>query len=414
MPFLESLRIAFDSIWSAKLRSFFTLLGIIVSVAFLVVVVAVIQGMNAYVKENLTGAMIGTNAFQVRRTPITVGLLDDEMVKKISRRPIITADDAETVRGALPDAEAVSLQSGWPTPINDVSYGNKTVGSVLIFGVTPPYQLVQDYTFAAGDPLSEPDVNERRPVVVLGWEVATKLFDMPARAVGRKIRAGGRELKVKGVIAQKGRVLGQSFDGFLLMPLSTFESIYGRRKTTVVSVKMRDAAEIDGAMLRAEEAMRVAHRLRPREENDFTVDKANALVAFWKTLTKVLFRMIPGVVCIGIVVGGIVIMNIMLMSVNERTYEIGLRKSLGATRRDIRRQFLVETVVLSFLGGVMGVIAGWGFSYAVSNLTPLPARVTLWSVGVALALGAATGIIFGVYPAARAARLDPITALRAE
>jgi len=232
--------------------------------------------------------------------------------------------------------------------------------------------------------------------------------------VGRKVRVAGRELLVKGVIAQKGRVLGQSFDGFLLMPISTFESIYGRRKTTVVSVKMHDAAEIDGAMLRAEEAMRVAHRLRPLQENDFTVDKADALVAFWKTLTKVLFRMIPGVVCIGIVVGGIVIMNIMLMSVNERTYEIGLRKSLGATRRDIRRQFLVETVLLSFLGGVMGVAAGWGFSYVVSNLTPLPARVTLWSVGVALTLGAATGIIFGVYPAARAARLDPITALRAE
>jgi putative ABC transport system permease protein len=138
MSFLESLRIAFESIWSAKLRSFFTLLGIIVSVAFLVVVVAVIQGMNAYVKENLTGAMIGTNAFQVRRTPITVGLLDDEMVKKIARRPIITSDDAETVRSAIPDAEAVSLQSGWPTPINDVGYRNKTVGSVLIFGVTRP------------------------------------------------------------------------------------------------------------------------------------------------------------------------------------------------------------------------------------------------------------------------------------
>jgi putative ABC transport system permease protein len=414
MPFLEALRLAIESVWSAKLRSFFTLLGIIVSVAFLVVVVAVIQGMNAYVKDNLTGAMIGTNAFQVRRTPITVGLLDDETVKRLGRRPLITDTDAETVRRALPDAEAVSLQSGWPTPIADVQYRNKTVGNVLIFGVTPPYQIVQDYSFAAGDPLAEPDVNERRPVTVLGWEVATKLFDVPARAIGRKVRVAGRELEVKGVIAQKGRVLGQSFDGFLLLPISTFEAMYGRRKTTVVSVKMRDAREIEPAMLRAEEAMRVAHRLRPAEENDFTIDKADALVAFWKTLTKVLFRMIPGVVCIGIVVGGIVIMNIMLMSVNERTYEIGLRKSLGATHRDIHRQFLVETVLLSFLGGVLGVAVGWFFSYAVSALTPLPAKVTLWSVGVALALGAATGVIFGVYPAARAARLDPITALRAE
>lgn len=414
MSLFEALRVAFGSIWSARLRSFFTLLGIIVSVAFLVVVVAVIQGMNAYVKENLTGAMIGTNAFQVRRTPIALGLLDDSTVRAIAKRPIVSDDDAETIRRALPDADAVSRQSGWPTPVTDVTWRNRTVGDVLIFGVTPPYQLVQDYTFAAGDPLTDPDVTQRRPVVVLGWDVAEKLFDKPDRAIGKRVRVGGREVTVKGVIAQKGRVLGQSFDGFLLMPITTFEAQYGRRKTTVVSVKMRDARDIDQAMDRAEEAMRVAHRLRPSEPNDFTVDKADALVAFWKNLTRVLFTMIPAVVCIGIVVGGIVIMNIMLMSVNERTYEIGLRKSLGATRQDIRRQFLVETILLSTLGGLMGVAAGWAFSLLVSALTPLPARVTAWSVGVALALGAGTGVLFGVYPASRAARLDPITALRAE
>ena len=414
MPLSEALRLALQAIWGAKLRSFFTLLGIIVSVGFLVVVVAVIQGMNAYVKENLTGAMIGTNAFQVRRSPISVGLMDDAQVRAIAKRPLISAEDAEAVRRALPDAEAVALQSGWPTPINDVSYRDRTVGNVLIFGVTPPYQIVQDYKILAGSPLSEPDVRERRPVTVIGYEIAEKLFDQPATAVGKKIRIAGREVLVNGVIEKKGRVLGQSFDAFLLLPFSTFESFYGRRKTTVVSVKLASAEAVEPAMVRAEEAMRIAHRLRPGEDNDFTVDKADALVAFWRQLTKVLFTAIPAVVCVGIVVGGIVIMNIMLMSVTERTREIGLRKSLGARRGDIRRQFLIEAVVLSTLGGLQGVLAGWGLAFAVSSFTPLPARITLWSVAVALALGGGAGVVFGVFPAARAARLDPITALRAE
>lgn len=414
MSFPEAFRLALQAILSSKLRSFFTLLGIIVSVGFLVAVVAIIQGMNAYVKENITGAVIGTNAFQVRRNPVAVGLLTDDEVRAIAKRPLVSAEDAEVVRLALPDAEAVAFQSGWPTPTSDLIYRNQRIGDVLIFGITPSYQIVRDYVFAAGEPMTDPDVTERRMVTVVGFDVADKLFGEPEQAIGRRVRIAGREFVIKGVIAKKGKVLGQSFDGFALVPYSTFESMYGRRKTTVVSVKMREADEVEPGMARAQEAMRVAHRLRPNQPDDFTVDKADALVAFWKSLTRILFTIIPAVVCIGIVVGGIVIMNIMLMTVNERTREIGIRKSLGATRRDIQRQFLVEAATLSFLGGILGVLAGWSLALLVSSLTPLPARVTAWSVSIALALGAGTGLLFGVYPATRAAKLDPITALRAE
>ena len=409
----DVLTTALGQIRTNPLRSFFTLLGIIVSVAFLVAVVAVIQGMNAYVRENIAGAVIGTNAFQVRRTPIQVGLFDEEQIRRLRQRPRITERDAAAVREAIPDAVAISLQSGWPTPAADVVWRDRTLGDVLVFGVTPDYQRVQDYRFASGRPLNELDLRGRQPVAVIGADVAERLFE-GVEAVGRQVRILGAQFTIVGVVARKGRVLGQSFDGFVLIPLPAFESLYGRRLTNTVSVKMATPDDVAGAMARAEEAMRVVHGLRPGEANDFSVETADALIAFWKSLTRVLFAVIPAVVAIGIVVGGIVIMNIMLMAVTERTREIGIRKSLGATRRDIRRQFLVEAIVLSTAGGIAGVVSGWMFAMLIAAVSPLPARVTAWSVALAVGLGAGVGVLFGVYPAARAARLDPITALRSE
>ena len=414
MRLSEAILQALQTAWNHKLRSFFTLLGIIVSVGFLVAVVAVIQGMNAYVRERLAGAIVGINAFQVRRDPIQFGFIDEEEWKKIQRRPIISPEDVAYVERGLRDAQAISLQSGWPTPMADVQWRNRTVGDVLVFGVTPPFVVVQDYAFAAGTPFTDVDEHQRRLVAVLGFDVAEKLFGTPELAVGAAIRVRGAQVTVKGVIAKKGTVLGQSWDGFVMLPLTTFESLYGRRQTTVISVKMPTAASVADGMLRAEEAMRIAHRLRPGQEDDFTVDTGEGLIAFWGKLTRVIFTVVPAVVGIGIVVGGIVIMNIMLMSVTERTREIGIRKSLGASRRDIRRQFLAESAMLSLLGGVAGLAAGGALAALVEVASPLPARVTAWSVAVALGLGVTVGIVFGVYPAHRAARLDPIEALRSE
>ena len=413
MRIWDILAVAVGQIRANKLRSFFTLLGIIVSVAFLVAVVAVIQGMNAYVRESVAGAVIGSNSFQVRRVPIRVGYFDDEEWRDIQRRPRLTRRDADVVASALPDARAVAVSSGWPTPQADIVWRDRTVADVLVFGITAPYQVVQDYRFAGGRPLGEVDVDERRPVVVLGADVADKLFE-GVDPVGRFVRIRGDRFEVVGVTAKKGRVLGQSFDGFVLLPITAFETLWGRRLTTTVSVKMHDAENVRDGMARAEEAMRIAHGLRPGAPNDFSVETADALVDFWRRLTRVLFSVIPAVVAIGVVVGGIVIMNIMLMAVNERTREIGIRKAVGASRTDIRRQFLAESVLLALLGGALGVGAGVGFAWLVATASPLPARVTAWSVAVALALGAGVGVLFGVYPASRAARLDPIAAMRAE
>lgn len=413
MRFADVLLTALTQIRANKLRSFFTLLGIIVSVAFLVAVVAIIQGMNAYVKENVANAMIGSNTFQIRRTPINIGLIDDEEWRRMQRRPKISHADAAVVRAALPDAEAISITSGWPTPQSDLVWRERTLGDVLIFGISPEHQIVQDYRFSSGVPLNEIDVRQRRHVIVIGADVAKKLFE-GVEPVGREVRIRGELFTIVGVVAPKGRVLGQSFDGFVLMPITTFESMYGLRQTTTISVKMSNALHVGAAMQTAEEAMRLAHRLRPTEPSDFSIDTADALIAFWKRLTSLLFAIVPAMVAIGIVVGGIVIMNIMLMSVKERTHEIGLRKSVGATRRDIGRQFLAEATMLATMGGAMGAMSGWAFAALIAAASPLPARVTTWSVLLALTLGAGVGVLFGVYPASRAARLDPINALRAE
>src|SRR5256885_5238092 len=238
MPVYEAVVLALQAVWSHKLRSFFTLLGIIVSVAFLIAVVAVIQGMHAYVRERLAGAIVGVNAFQIRRDPIEVGFIDDLAWSRIQRRPIIAPQDVPFVERAIPDAQAIALQSGWPTPTADVVWRNKTIGDAFVFGVTAPYQIVQDYQIAAGDPLTEVDVQQRRLVAVLGFDVAEKLFDEVARAVGRRGRVRGWAVTIKGVIAEKGTGLGQTWGGVVMLPLTPLETLAGGRQTTMNFVHM--------------------------------------------------------------------------------------------------------------------------------------------------------------------------------
>jgi len=394
------------------LRSFFTLLGIMVSVTFLVAVVAIIQGMNAYVETTIAGAIVGTNSFQVRRTPIQIGGLTEEMVRLFNRRPSLTMTDAEAVMAAIPDAEAIGVSGGGGIQANAIWTG-QTLTGINVLGVTPPYLDVQDYRIEKGDPLTDVDLTQRRSVAVIGHDVADKLFGQ-VNPIGQQMRLGSDVVSIIGVAAPKGSFLGRSADMFALIPLSRYEMIYGRRPSTVIGVKMRNANDVAPAMARAEEAMRITHRLRPGEADNFAVETASALIEFWKKLTAVLFSVIPAFVAVGVVVGGIVIMNIMLMVVTERTREVGIRKAVGASRRDIQTQFLAESMMLAIAGGVAGVLAGWAGAKVVAAVSPLPARITVWSVFVAVGLGAGAGVLFGVYPARRAAMLDPIVALGAE
>jgi putative ABC transport system permease protein len=412
---LDALLLAFESIWAHKLRSFFTLLGIIVSVAFLVAVLAVIAGMNAYVRENIVQAIAGSNTFQVRRDPLLSGFNFDELEwQRIERRPLVSREDADAVAKQIPEAVAVATQTGFPPPLSEMRWHNQHVDGVITLGITPSWHRIQEHQFAFGHALSEIDVRQHRAVAVIGWDVYVNLLGEQVDPLDQRVRINGHEVTIVGVVVKRGTVLGQSRDNMVLIPFTTFEGWFGRRKTTVVFVKMAEVGQIVPAMARAEEAMRIQHRLRPAEENDFTIETSDSLVSFWSRLTAVLFAIIPSVVVIGVLVGGIVIMNIMLMSVNERTHEIGIRKSLGARARDIRRQFLLESITMATLGGALGVVTGTLFAALIAAATPLPARVSLASVIGALALGASVGVVFGVVPASRASRLDPIDALRAE
>jgi putative ABC transport system permease protein len=405
--FLEAIRIALEAIWSAKLRSGFMVAGNVVAVTSIIAVVALVRGMDAKVTDAIVSEA-GADAFLIERVGV---ILDDDAEEKARRtNPLITIEDADAVRRLTRSAAAVMAQA---QRRGKVGYRDRELESVTVQGVSEDYLRFQSYDAERGRLFSASEVARRRPVAVLGWDTADRLFGVES-PLDKTIKVEGVHFRVVGVSERRGTILGAPQDEFALIPLGAFERIYGRRPSLALMVKPRSPALQDRAMQEATVAMRVSRRLAPGDENNFGIFNSGTIIGIWRRATDGIVLVLIGVVGLSLVVGGIVIMNIMLMVVTERTPEIGLRKALGARRRDIVWQILVETVTLSTVGGVFGTALGFAVALAVERYSPVPAAVELWSVFLGISITAVVGVVFGLYPANRAAALDPIEALRRE
>ena len=405
--FIEAAVIALSSIWSNKLRSFLTVLGNIVAVTSIIAVVSLIQGMNGYV-TNAIVSDVGADNFTIQRMPVVRTQEDEERVRN---NPRVTMKDAEAVRKFSDAVGAVAAQVSSSTLIE---YGDQTMAGASIQGVSRDYVAFSTFTAEQGRLISPVEVDNNRPVTVLGWEVADKLFGQ-LDPIDKVIKIGGTHFRVVGVSKKKGSAFGNSQDDFAIIPMGNYQKLFGSRMWGMqLLVKPKSPDLVAKAMDDATVAMRIERRLRPSEPDNFGMFTSDTLLGLYETATRGIFAVLIGVVALSLVVGGIVIMNIMLMVVSERTREIGLRKALGARRRDIVWQILTESVTLSTMGGFIGTLFGFIAALIVSKLTPLPAAVQIWSVAIGIGITAVVGLFFGLYPAMRAARLDPIEALRRE
>jgi putative ABC transport system permease protein len=405
---LESAGIALDAIWGSKLRSFMTVLGNIVAVTSIIAVVSLIQGLN----QSVTNAILnqaGADSFSIQQFPMT---RTDEEFEKVRANPRITIADARAIKRYDPeDIAAVMAESGGSAR---VTYRDRSIDSTRVNGVSSDYVNFSTFDAERGRLMSPTEVDFSRPVAVLGWQTADRLFGSSIDPIDKTIQIAGMHFRVVGVSAKRGSVLGQSQDEFIVIPLGQFQMIFGSRRSLSLTVKPRDLTQIADTMDTATMALRSRRGLKPKQNNNFGMFTSDTILNLYHQATNGIFAVLVGVVGLSLVVGGIVIMNIMLMVVTERTREIGLRKALGARRADIMAQMLTESVVLSMCGGIIGTMFGSAIAITIARFTPIPAAVELWSVAVGIGITALVGLFFGLYPASRAARLDPIEALRKE
>ena len=401
---LEGIFIALRAIWSSKLRSFMSVLGNIVAVTSIIAVVSLIQGLNATVTDAIVSE-VGADSFVVDRFGVT---RSEEDFEKVRSNPRITLKDAEAIRKFSPLVRSVMAESSRP---GQVAFQEKLLESVSVRGVSAEYVNFSSYNAERGRLLSPSEVERNRNVVLLGWGTADRLFGQ-ANPLDKIIKIEGAHFRVIGVNEKKGAIFGQSQDEFAVIPLGSFQKLFGARASITLNVKPVSPDVVGDAMQDATVALRIERRLKPKQKDNFGMFTSDSILAIYHQATNGIFAVLVGVVALSLLVGGIVIMNIMLMVVTERTFEIGLRKALGAKRRDIMLQVLAESVTLSVAGGIVGTTLGFLLAWIIASVSPLPAAVQPWSVVLGIGITAIVGVVFGVYPAMRAARLDPIEALR--
>src|SRR5438270_5070417 len=412
MPLFEALRLALQTIRTQKLKSGFSLLGVFIGVASLIGAWSIVNGVNRYMTEKFAQTLFGVNTFQLRRRPMFTPNVPDSVWRAWRRRPRIRFSDAEAVAAAL----TVPVITAWQSDENvSVFYGGKEARDIQLTTASERYFDIKNLRIALGRPFTAQENRSGVPVAVLGDAVAKRLF-VDRTPLEHNVRIGGIAYRVIGVVEKQGSVLGFPLDRFVVVPaLSPAQNLVNPPGILdAFLVKARSEPEMREAMSQAQGIMRSRRHLRPRQDDNFVLDTSEGIQRFWAGISRILMIVMPGIVIVSLVIGGIVIMNIMLMAVAERTREIGLRKSLGARRRDVLRQFLAESTAIAAVGAAFGIVAGIGLTVLINAISPLPASVSPTSIILGVVMGAGVGVVAGVYPASRAARLDPIAALRQE
>ncbi|MGH9413056.1 MAG: ABC transporter permease [Terriglobales bacterium] len=410
MPLRESIFQAWTTLWGHKLRSFLTLLGIIISIWTLVAVVSLVQGVNRYVGEKIAG--LGSNVITVQQYSLEE-MTDQSLFRKAQvRNRQLTMADYDFLRGHVTLAAQVAASSsrGGATL---VKAGSHSMNSITVNGMTANQIDFATWKVLAGRYLTPGDVTHHRSVAFIGADLAKNLYPGIA-PIGQTLNLDGHNYRVIGQASALGNIFGRSQDSFVDIPITVFQDLYGTQGSLTVSIKARSAALLPATQDQAEIMMRSYRHLHYQDADNFGIIGAGALMDLFHKVTGVIAGVMVGVAAVFLVVGGIVIMNIMLAAVTERTYEIGIRKALGARRQDILKQFLVEAAVLSSVGGIIGIACAWAFCLLLTHFTPLPFSLPWFAAVAALVIATAVGLFFGIYPAAKASKLEPIAALRAE